>query len=89
MIKPWKNPSCELAEYFWQYARKTPFYEEIIYKNIIPDNTTNNIINNHITNNQNWLSSKIRGFFLCWRQHGFFYTIKHFIRKCLKKILKG
>lgn len=32
--KPWKNPSSDLAEYFWHYARKTPFYEEILYRNL-------------------------------------------------------
>ena len=31
--KPWKKPQLSYAEYFWKYARKTPFYEEIIYKN--------------------------------------------------------
>ena len=34
-IKPWKYPNKPLAEYFWLYARKTVFYEEIIYNNIM------------------------------------------------------
>ncbi len=33
-MKPWLNPALEKAEYFWQYARQTPFYEEILYKNL-------------------------------------------------------
>ena len=33
-LKPWQNPSLPLSEYFWQYARKTPFYEEIFYNNL-------------------------------------------------------
>lgn len=32
-IKPWKKPEKKNAKYFWHYARMTPFYEEIIYKN--------------------------------------------------------
>lgn len=35
-VKPWKMNGVgdSLAEYFWKYARKTPFYEEIIYSSI-------------------------------------------------------
>lgn len=33
-IKPWNTPNQHLAEYFWKYARISPFYEEILYKNI-------------------------------------------------------
>ena len=29
-IKPWQNASCDMAQYFWQYARDTPFYEVIV-----------------------------------------------------------
>lgn len=29
-IKPWQNASCDMAQYFWQYARETPYYEVII-----------------------------------------------------------
>ena len=28
--KPWLNPSSDLASVWWQYARQTPFYEEIL-----------------------------------------------------------
>lgn len=31
-LKPWECPKYEYSEYFWEYARKTRFYEEIIYK---------------------------------------------------------
>lgn len=33
-IKPWICPERELAEQFWEYARQTSFYEEILYRNI-------------------------------------------------------
>ncbi|MBR1424579.1 Stealth CR1 domain-containing protein [bacterium] len=32
--KPWNVPTAEYAEIFWKYARKSPFYEEIIYSSI-------------------------------------------------------
>ena len=30
--KPWNSPHIEKADIWWSYARKTPFYEEILYK---------------------------------------------------------
>ena len=30
--KPWNAADCDLAEYFWKYARKTDFYEEIMFR---------------------------------------------------------
>lgn len=38
-IKPWSYPKEELAEYFWEYARKSPFYEEILYENLVTKNS--------------------------------------------------
>jgi len=31
--KPWQLPRCDYAEEFWQVARKSPFYETILYEN--------------------------------------------------------
>lgn len=31
-VKPWKNPTMPLSEKFWQYAKHTPFYEQILFK---------------------------------------------------------
>lgn len=33
-IKPWNNPEIDLADLWWKYARLTPFYEEVLYKDI-------------------------------------------------------
>ena len=33
--KPWNNASVQCAEYFWKYARRTPFYDELIFKLIM------------------------------------------------------
>lgn len=34
-IKPWREPQRELATYFWQYARYSPYYEAMLYSDII------------------------------------------------------
>lgn len=33
-IKPWNQPERPLAQYFWYYAKKTEFYEEIMMKSL-------------------------------------------------------
>lgn len=33
--KPWNLPSAKYSEVFWGFARRTAFYEEIIYKNAV------------------------------------------------------
>ena len=34
LIKPWHYPQYEQSDYFWTYARLTPFYEEILYESV-------------------------------------------------------
>ena len=29
--KPWQRPTEDMAEYFWEAMRVTPFYEEALY----------------------------------------------------------
>lgn len=31
-MKPWYNPTEDYAHYFWDFSRKTPFYEELLYR---------------------------------------------------------
>lgn len=33
--KPWKFPHLKLAFIWWQYARETPFYEEVIFRHTV------------------------------------------------------
>ncbi|EAK9986127.1 glycosyltransferase [Campylobacter jejuni] len=33
-FKPWNSPHLPKADIWWHYARQTPFYEEILFKNI-------------------------------------------------------
>ncbi len=30
--KPWHDPRCDYAEYFWKYARRSPYYETILQR---------------------------------------------------------
>ena len=39
--KPWDLPDHELANYFWSYARKTPFYE-LLLQRVMPSRDMNN-----------------------------------------------
>lgn len=32
--KPWNYPDVELSNYFWRFARSSPFYEEILHCNL-------------------------------------------------------
>ncbi len=34
-VKPWQKPQLEFANLWWQHARKSIFYEEIIYENTL------------------------------------------------------
>jgi len=34
-VKPWSHPQHPLAKYFWHYARKSCFYEEILQSNLL------------------------------------------------------
>lgn len=33
-IKPWEHPEFTMADLFWEEARKTPYYEEILFRNL-------------------------------------------------------
>lgn len=33
--KPWHEPNRDLAAYFWKYARRTPYYEYILFADLI------------------------------------------------------
>ncbi|EPZ5217094.1 glycosyltransferase family 8 protein, partial [Campylobacter coli] len=45
--KPWNSPHLPKADIWWCYARQTPFYEEILFKNI-KYFTFKNLPSNHI-----------------------------------------
>lgn len=48
--KPWINPNVELADYWWKYARKSPYYE-IILTNMINEQR-NELLNEALKNSE-------------------------------------
>jgi lipopolysaccharide biosynthesis glycosyltransferase len=100
--KPWIFHDAKYSDVFFKYARMTPFYEEILFENFRfgdlyyrSDKLRSDFevgkagsfshsyrIGRIIT----WFPRKVRRFILCCKQHGFSYTIKHFIKKCIRKI---
>lgn len=71
--KPWNEPGCDMAEYFWKYARETYYYEEIIVR----------LTEKRRENDQGDRTYKSKSFQLvtggiqCIRDHGVIYTIKY------------
>ena len=47
-IKPWKMPEEQHSDIFWKYARKSPFYEEILYANLKTSSVDRAVIKNVI-----------------------------------------
>lgn len=63
--KPWKQPWLEYSSLFWYYARQTPFYEEVIYKNC-KSKITHETIKNAVKQKEiyfNYVRCKILGMF--------------------------
>jgi len=55
-IKPWLDPSLPKSDIWWHYARMTPFYEEILYKNLKQQPINNqNQLKNAMNYNKNRL----------------------------------
>jgi len=54
-IKPWFNPDKEFADLWWQYARKTPFYETILQRLInYASNKNISLVANYARNKRNY-----------------------------------
>ena len=61
VTKPWNAPESDLADHWWHYARMTPFYEEILFKNLNSQNrNANNAIDlTLVRETANYLKNKI------------------------------
>ena len=65
--KPWKHPEMDFGSVFWQYARRTPYYETLLR-----DMTLASIQEKE--EKRKW-SRKILGGIQCVRDHGIGYTL--------------
>lgn len=60
-FKPWFYPKNILANYFWKYARKTPFYESVLFEMMNKQIEQNNIkVLNTIRKEANILRSEFK-----------------------------
>lgn len=122
-MKAWNSPRNKYTDFFWQYAAKAPFFNEIIHNNIKTNNEQqdsmvalqlskqcdekslvidkinkeyiklkndySNIVNSksfRIGRILTWPYRMVRGFFHCWKEHGFKYTMVR-VRLKIKFIL--
>ena len=76
--KPWNVHSCDMAPYFWKYARKTPYYEEMVLS-ILKKNSQNNVCN--VSTRRKPL---LQGGVQCVKDHGVWYTFKLSIKKIIR-----
>lgn len=77
-IKPWNNPERPLAYIFWKYARSSPAYEEILYRNmkLVPQKDNKKVSKKFNTYTVNDVLKKIQGGIRCYKEHGMIYTIQ-------------
>jgi lipopolysaccharide biosynthesis glycosyltransferase/sulfatase maturation enzyme AslB (radical SAM superfamily) len=78
-IKPWKDTSHEFANYFWEMARKTCWYE-VLLENLIKSNTLaqeKNILDNSSRYHTSY-KNKTKRILKFW-----FYHLPYFLRKPL------
>ena len=83
-LKPWNMPEIPHARYFWEYARRSPFYEEILKKNFVTSlkkerqeiSAIRASWSYRIGRAITWLPRKIRGGIRCYQEHGLRYTLE-------------
>ena len=71
--KPWNHPEMDFSEFFWNCARKTPYYEMLLR-----DMTLYSI--REIKEKHSW-RRKIMGGIQCFREHGMKYTLKYLLKR--------
>lgn len=71
--KPWNHPEMDFGSVFWQYARRTPYYETLLR-----DMTLASIQEKE--EKRKW-SRKILGGIRCVRDHGIGYTLRYLKKK--------
>lgn len=69
--KPWLQPEMDMGKAFWKYARKTPYYEDMLFRMSCFQATY------HSAGNGKAKNGLIKGGIQCIRDHGFIYTITY------------
>ncbi|MGN0961602.1 MAG: glycosyltransferase, partial [Christensenellales bacterium] len=77
--KPWNIPSLDMAEYFWKYARLSPYYEDILVA--MNKYQCNNLVKKeYIYKEQEKPLSNIQLFKKICKTDGFFTAVKRSIK---------
>ena len=83
--KPWNDPTETMADIWWQYARKTPFYEEILLRMVHAHQLADNPIGNIITNSDYNRDQKLKYVLM----HPLYFLLKKFKYKIKKNLVIG
>ena len=83
--KPWNDPTETMADIWWQYARKTPFYEEILLRMVHAHQLADNPIGNIITNSNYNRDQKLKYVLM----HPLYFLLKKFKYKIKKNLVIG
>lgn len=89
--KPWTSPKNYLNDIWWNHARKTPFYEEIILKHLISSSNSNSIIKDTFCYNKYLISyhyHKMISFFTFGKTKNKHKILKRELKTKLKNIKK-
>lgn len=98
--KPWRQPYQPQSYYFWEYARKTAFYEDILYENLRVnpvENITRHIdqvkdmaivkdIANYKKNRRIYYRNKILAILTYGKRHQFYTRKKKEIKEKIKRV---
>lgn len=85
--KPWKYPTVALSDYFWKYARQTPFYEEILFNNLTQKILPQSIVQEKISYTDDYLLTKLK-YAKCKLLSKFTFGTKRSLYRQRKKELK-
>lgn len=77
--KPWNVPACDMASYFWKYARRTSYYEEMVLT-IFKKESRNSECHASMRK-----KSLLKGGLQCAKDHGLWYTFKLGIKKIIRR----
>lgn len=78
--KPWNRRNCDMASYFWNYARKTPFYEDILINLIVEECPK---LKDFMTPVRK--KTFLQGGVQCVKEHGILYTLMYLPRRMVRK----
>lgn len=73
--KPWLQPEMDMGKAFWKYARKTPYYEDMLFRMSRFQASYHGVPNTPNTRRRK--NGLVRGGIQCIKDHGLMYTLKY------------